>query len=61
MEIALYIISYLFLGLIYLFLAAHYDKLYDMFSPLQPIGFILFWPIHLILNIYYYIKNNIKF
>jgi len=48
------------IGILYLAWCANYQKGFpDMWSPIQPIGFILIWPILLILSIIRYIKNNI--
>jgi len=54
------ILLYLMIGILYLAWCANYQKGFpDMWSPIQPIGFILIWPILLILSIIRYIKNNI--
>ena len=55
----LFIPLYIILGIGYLFWSYNYEKLPEMWSPIQPVGFIFLWPIILILNIIRYIKNYI--
>ncbi len=56
----IYGLFYVVIGVLYLAWCANYQKDFpDMWSPIQPVGFIIIWPILLILSIIHYIKNNI--
>jgi hypothetical protein len=56
----LFVALYLIVGIFILAWCANYMKGFpDMWSPIQPIGFIIIWPVILILNVIRYIKNNI--
>ena len=50
---------YFILGTGYLIWCFSYENLPEMWSPIQPIAFVIFWPILLILNTIRYIKNYI--
>jgi hypothetical protein len=58
--IVIYVLFYLMIGILYLAWCANYQKDFpDMWNPIQPIAFIIIWPILMILSIIRYIKNNI--
>lgn len=50
---------YFIIGTAYLIFSFNYIKIPDMWSPIQPLAFIIFWPLILILNTFRYIKNYI--
>jgi hypothetical protein len=56
----IYGLFYVVVGVLYLAWCANYQKDFpDMWSPVQPVGFIIIWPILLILSIIRKKKNNI--
>ena len=54
------IILYLILGIFYLYLKYRLNNIPDLWSPMQPISFIVLWPIVLIADLIRRINREIK-
>lgn len=54
------IATYAMLGIVYLYLRYHLDEIPDLWSPIQPVGFIFFWPIALFYDIIQRINRLLK-
>jgi hypothetical protein len=60
MEAVIYIMAYIILGMSYLGFKYYIMTLPDLWSPIQPLAFIVLWPLVLTYDLLVKINNEIK-
>ena len=58
--IVLGIALYLLIGVGYMIYKLNYDKLQDLWSPIQPIAFFFLWPLVILVDAIRYLVENFK-